>query len=217
MITCVFTSCGRFDLLDITIKSFINHNTLPIEKYIVIDNSTKIDAMYHIEKIVSNLKNVDVIINSENIGQVASIDKAYSLITTEYIFHCEDDWYFYRSGFMEKSLEILLDNSMVVNVNIRERNNGDRGSFHPIDNNELVTKYGVKYFLYSQNYLGEWHGFSWNPGLRRKSDYNIIAPYKQYVNEQGVGSKYKELGFRSACLDMSYCKHIYWHIFTFLS
>jgi len=33
----------------------------------------------------------------KNIGQIKSIDKAYSMVDTEYIFHCEDDWEFYDS------------------------------------------------------------------------------------------------------------------------
>ena len=34
----------------------------------------------------------DVLVNKKRMGQLFSIDKAYSLVTTEYIFHCEDDW-----------------------------------------------------------------------------------------------------------------------------
>jgi hypothetical protein len=34
----------------------------------------------------------DVIVNKKRMGQLFSIDKAYSVVDTEYIFHCEDDW-----------------------------------------------------------------------------------------------------------------------------
>ena len=46
-------------------------------------------------------------LNRENIGQNASIDKMYKNVNTEYIFHCEEDWEFYKSGFIEDSLKVL--------------------------------------------------------------------------------------------------------------
>ena len=39
------------------------------------------------------------------IVSIKSIDSVYSTIDTEYIFHCEDDWEFYDSSFIEKSLK----------------------------------------------------------------------------------------------------------------
>lgn len=207
-VTCVFTSCGRFDMLDITFNTFINTNTYPIEKYIIIDNSTLPTAYESIKKIVKDIPNVDIIVNLENIGQVASIDKAYELVDTEFIFHSEDDWFFFNSGYIEESLDVLLFDKQISNINLRIRFDGERGSMHPIDNTIKYTNNNVIYFEYLQNYLGEWHGFSWNPGLRRKSDYNKIKPYKNYNNEQGVGMVYKNLNFKAACLNLSFCKHI---------
>lgn len=207
-VTCVFTSCGRFDLLDITFNSFIKQNNYPIEKYIIIDNSTLPTAYESIQKIVGDIKHVEIIVNEENIGQVSSIDKAYTLVDTEFIFHCEDDWLFFNSGFIDKSIDVLNFDPKIVNLNIRSRFNGERGSTHPIHNERKVTDNNTTYYEYVQNFLGEWHGFSWNPGLRRKSDYDLVKPYKQYVNEQGVGKKFKELEYKSACLESFYCKHV---------
>ena len=34
----------------------------------------------------------EVLVNKKRMGQLFSIDKAYSIVATEYIFHCEDDW-----------------------------------------------------------------------------------------------------------------------------
>lgn len=205
-ITCVFTSCGRFDLLQRTIESFKKFNTYPIESFIVIDNSElngaydKIVYMFHPDDVLA-------IVNDQNIGQIASIDKAYSWVKTDYIFHSEDDWEYFDYGFIEKSLDILKYNDKITNVSIRVRFDGERGSMHPISNMKTTTN-GTNYFEYLPNYLGTWHGFSFNPGLRRLSDYNLIKPYKQYINEQGVGQKYRELEYISACLENFYCKHI---------
>jgi hypothetical protein len=209
-VTFVITSCGRFDLLEHTIKTFKKYNKYPIEKFVIIDNSCKFEYQDVIKSFFNKDDNVVIIFNETNIGQVNSIDKVYqNYVDTEYIFHCEDDWEFYNEGFISRSLEIMKENKKISNINIRTRFSGDRGSMHPIENNLYVTKdCQVGYYLYETNYLNEYHGFSWNPGLRRLSDYKThIGNYKQYVNEQGANQRYFELGFRAACLEESYCRH----------
>lgn len=206
-ISVVFTSCGRFDLLEKTVKSFVRFNTHHIKKYFVIDNSTNPQTENSLKHIFRDLENTTFIINETNIGQVASIDKAYSFVDTEYIFHCEDDWEFYDYGFIEESKKILEENSFIGNVNLRKRNDGTKGSFHPVEG-PFTSVSETVYYLYALDYFNIWHGFSWNPGLRRLKDYDQIKPYKQYINEQGVNEKMKSLGFRAACLEKQYCVHL---------
>lgn len=214
MITGVFTSCGRFDLLRRTLSTFVKYADMPLQDIIVIDNSTLPTVDKEIEKIVTEIKRpISLIANPENIGQVSSIDTAYSFVETEYIFHCEDDWEFFDSGFLSLSKKLLEDVPNIVNINLRVRFDGEKGSMHPVSE-VMQSKKGIKYHQYQLNYLGAWHGFSWNPGLRRRSDYELIKPYKQYGEESGVGRKYKEMGYISACLEKSYCKHIGTNSFT---
>ncbi len=214
-ITVVFTSCGRFDLLKTTIESFKQHCNYPIKKYIVIDNSTLPNAKDEIKSLLTDVPN-DVIVNETNIGQISSIDKAYELVNTKFIFHCEDDWEFYDYDFIQKSLNVLKYNDKITNVNLRRRFDGSKGSMAPIG--ELKsTDDNTKYHEYEQNYLGVWHGFSWNPGLRRLSDYDLVKPYKKFGDEVYVGQAYKEMGYKSACLEKCYCKHIGDHSVTPLS
>jgi hypothetical protein len=209
MVTVVFTSCGRFHLLERTFKSFIEKNTYPIEKIIIIENSGIVESEGILKQMISGYGGVvDIIINKDNIGQVRSIDKAYGFVGTEYIFHCEDDWEFIDTNFIEQSIDVLKHDEKISNINLRIRFDGERGSMHPIEPFTKQTESGTIYHEYVQNYLNEWHGFSWNPGLRRLSDYQTIKPYINYTNEQGVGQKYKDLGFKAACLEKFYCKHI---------
>jgi len=208
MITAIFTSCGRFDLLRRTLESFVKNIDLEIEKIIVIDNSTFDHAETEIRSISELIKTpLYYVINEKNIGQVSSIDLAYAYVDTEYIFHCEDDWEFFDTGFLKLSIELLKERPDIVNINLRVRFDGEKGSMHPISE-PMTTSTGVNYHEYLVNYLGAWHGFSWNPGLRRKKDYDLIKPYKQYIEESGVGKKYKDLGYVAACLEKSYCRHI---------
>ena len=208
-VTVVFTSCGRFNLLKKTLESFMRFNTYPVEKIIIIENSGILESKEVLERIVKKYEdNFQIIVNDTNIGQVASIDKAYGFIETEYIFHSEDDWEFFDSNFIEKSIDVLNEDPKIININLRVRFDGERGSMHPLEPFTKQTKNGTIYHEYTRDYLNEWHGFSWNPGLRRLSDYNLIKPYINYNNEQGVGQKYRDMDYRSACLEKFYCKHI---------
>ena len=217
MITAIFTSCGRFDLLEKTMASFFKYADIPIETTIVIDNSTLPQTEQAIKQIAISLgRPFDLIANEENIGQVLSIDTAYSFVDTEYIFHCEDDWEFFDEKFLSLSKGLLEERSDIVNVNLRVRFDGEKGSMHPVSD-LMTTPNGIKHHEYLLDYLDAWHGFSWNPGLRRKKDYDLIKPYKQYGEESGVGKKYREIGFKAACLEKPYCKHIGTHSSTLKS
>lgn len=208
MITVVFTSCGRFDLLEKTMSSFSKHVDMPVEKIIVIENSAMPGAGEKIQYILEKLSiKATVIVNEKNLGQIASIDRAYSFVETDYIFHCEDDWEFFDTGFMQLSKTLLDDVPNIINVNLRVRFDNEIGAGHPILDLKQ-SKNGIKYHEYEFDYQGDWNGFSWNPGLRRLSDYKLIESYKFYGEESLVGKKYKELGFVGACLEKSYCRHI---------
>ena len=96
-ITFVLTSCNRFDLLEETLKSFIKYNDYPINKYIFIEDSHKISELEAVVNKFPSIKQKALLLNNDpKLGQMASIDKAYSHVETNYIFHCEEDWEFYN-------------------------------------------------------------------------------------------------------------------------
>ena len=214
MITLVITSCGRFDLLKRTIESFIKFNTYPVEEVIIIDDSENKVAHDKIRDLMCKTHiPMTLILNEINIGQISSIDRAYAEVKTKYLFHCEDDWEFYKPGFLEKSLIILENKPKILQVWLRAHYDTNT---HPIEK-ELYEIHGVKYQIMQVNAIGgAWHGFTLNPGLRRLEDYNLVAPFTQYLKdgdfnaltECRIGQKYFELGFRSAILTEGYIKHI---------
>lgn len=215
-VTLVITSCNRPILLRVTILSFIKYNTYPIERCIIIDdsggkgvNDFMLDMNLPFE--------VYFIYNDKNIGQIASIDKAYSYVTTPYIFHCEEDWEFYKSDFIQNSLDILHEDEKIVCVWLRKY--GD--SPHPVDNKIINNKYKLMNIAFYENANRSWMGFTFNPALRRKCDYDIVKPFvdacKPYNNNVGpdefdLQKVYKNLGYYAAITLNSngYVKHIGW-------
>ncbi len=200
-ITFTLTACGRPDLLEKTMDSFFQFNTYLIERFKIIDDST-ISGVN--DKLIEKYKdyNIEWIHNTERLGQTKGIDIMYSDIETEYIFHCEDDWQFTKYGFIEKSILILEDNPKIVLVGLRAHND---------TNGQPIEYYNEEFDLMSLNFNGIWHGFTFNPGLRRLSDYLLVKPYENIGWEAELNQKYKELGYRAAILKDKHVEHIGWN------
>lgn len=214
-VTLVITSCGRFDLLKETLVSFFKFNTYPISECIIVEDSGSVTTLDFLLKYIP--VPVKFIINERNIGQIQSIDKAYSQVSTPYIFHCEDDWEFFKHGFIEESFKILNVDEKVITVWLRSHTDTMR---HPIDL-EIISKENTQYQYLATNYLGKWHGFTLNPGLRRTSDCLKLYPYSNLevmvrkkktslIGEVDLSVHFFNAGFRGAitCDSEGFIRHI---------
>lgn len=223
-ITITLTSCARWDLLESTIKSLIQFWDGPKPMRILVyednnlnDNEKKLledlfcDWGYIGSKAVAYIG-----LRCGKVGQIKAIDELYKFVTTPYIFHCEDDWTFTKTGFIQKSLSILEEKPNIMQVWLRNPN--DRNG-HPAIGQVLTTEDGVKYQMMKTGFRGLWHGFSFNPGLRRLSDYQKLYPNGMYADvhwspsnplqaEQLVGKQYFKHGFRAATTLEGYVRHI---------
>jgi hypothetical protein len=199
--TVVITSCRRFDLLRKTIETLVPNLDVPAKRWIVIEDSGNED----VRKSVTGLGvDVDVIVNEQQIGQMRSIDRAYAEVTTPYIFHCEDDWAFLRPGFIRESLSILDAFPKVSMVGLRARS----------ELNPLVRELpkarlkDVEYFMFDPKLHPEYFSYSFNPGLRRLSDYKAHGPFAAIGLEQDVSYAFKKAGFNIANLERPAVQHI---------
>ena len=217
-VTFVVTCCGRPDLLEKTLDSFMKFNTYPIRQYIVVEDSGKPGIISEsLKKKYETLPFV-WIENKENIGQIKSIVNAYRNVKTKYVFHCEDDWEFYREGFIEQSKVILETIPTVIQAWLRERNDTNG---HPVEK-ELLTATNMQtgeeaafsYITATHNTI--WHGFSFNPGLKRMSDYipyDLVTKYlgkKDSGAECQIGEHYFKKGYRAVILHQGYIRHTGW-------
>ena len=123
-VTFVMTACGRVDLMVQTLDSFLKYNTYPIKRYIITEDSAD-ESVFEQCKLLNQQKyggKLEFIFNNPKIGQARSIDLAYSTIDTEYVFHCEEDWEFYKSGFIEH-LENFSNTTIFSSVSLKSRIN----------------------------------------------------------------------------------------------
>ncbi len=132
----------------------------------------------------SNIGTVRWIQNECRRGQIYSIDRAYSQVKTDYIFHCEDDWEFQLGGsWLVESKQILDKYPMIHQVSLR----GDCGWHQLIDQSPYE---GVKIAM--PYWHGCWGGISFNPGLRRLSDYKKIGSYGLHISYSKGGLEHEK-------------------------
>lgn len=204
MITFCLTSCERPDLLEITLDSFFKFNTYPIERYIISEDSPV--RMPELEK---KYPQIGFLYNDtgKRYGMMRNIDKVYSTVSTKYIFHCEEDWSFYREGFIEKSLPILETKPNILQVWLRDVNDTNG---HPIEPFVFEIE-NSKYRFVSTGYMDWFHGYSTNPSLRRTKDivnFGDLIEGCETNGEHLVSQYYFGQGFRSVILTDGFVKHI---------
>lgn len=203
-VTLVVTSCGRFDLLKLTLDSFDRFNTAPIREVIITEDSG--DESVHAVVPSSWAGHCTVLVNKPKLGQLASIDLAYSKVSTAYIFHCEDDWEFYRPGFVEDSIVILENKPNVLQVWLRSYAHDLRihSPYLHYGKREVVA--GVACYPVLSD-KPEWQSFSLNPGLRRYKDYLLCAPFSGHGGEKALSKRYAELNLIAMALEADAVLH----------
>lgn len=186
-VSIMITSCGRFDLLKRTLESLNKFNTHPIRKVYITEDSGSQDVFACIPE--EWRENTKVYMNQPKLGQLASIDLAYSEIDTKWVFHCEDDWEFYRPGFIEDSMTLLSEDAQALQVWLRS-------AAHDLAIHSPYVYFGSRNeieniaFYKVNSEKADWQGFSLNPGLRRIADYKQHAPYAQFSGEKDLSRLY---------------------------
>lgn len=202
--TALFTSCDRHDLLRETLITFASTcDQPPLETYIVEDSALPEPEWL---REISGLGKVTWVSNGQRCGQLFSCDRLWSLCKTEWAFWCEDDWRFTEHLWLEKSYAIMAPNPDIFTVNIRS------DWHHPL----VVDPKGRGFKIAEPGWCGGWGGFSFNPGLRRKSDYERIGGYgvhgsyssHGFQNELALSQLYMAMGYTVASLTTGHTHHI---------
>ena len=217
-VTICLTSCGRWDLLEKTISSLVTYwDGEPPAAFYINDDSGQINQKLMSELDRFLMRHWQIMADwtfTKREGQPQAIDKTYQLVQTKYIFHCEDDWEFYNSGFIADSRSVLESEPKCACVWIRHPN--DRNG-HTVLPGVKLTKQGVRYQQLAHRFKGDWHGMTWSPGLRRLSDYIAMGKFSDMcewrsndhiISEKQYNKKYYEAGYVGMCLCRGFVKHI---------
>lgn len=209
--TVTLTSCGRFDLLEQTLRSLLPRLDGPAEAILISEDSADHGIHEVLEQFRSNLvPMILAVVNDPPIGQIASIDNLYQLVDTDWVFHCEDDWEFFGAGFIESSFALLMEHSEFSMVGLRDASEYGVSAFGP-EQVDPQTRVRHRIADGSSRWQGQYSGIHFNPGLRRMSDYRSVGPYGTLgrdVREVTVSEAYRDLGYRVAILAEPAVRHI---------
>jgi hypothetical protein len=188
-VTVCLTSCARMDLLRRTLASFAAFN--PGGGLIVSEDSGD-PAMR--DAIASEFPSATLIWAPERLGQMRSIDRMFSRVTTPYLFHLEDDWLFDGAVDWAALIRLLETRSDVANIAVR-------------DFEEIKPKYrarsdrtvieGQVFQVMRTDAHPEFFGWSNGPGLQRTKTYFEYAPFAALRHDQ-VSARIKADGGREA-------------------
>jgi len=210
-VTLFITACNRPDLLKITLESFLKFNTYPIYEAIIMEDSGK-------EGINDFVKDIlpfpcTIYYNNPKRGQMKSIEYGSQFIKTPYVFHCEEDWEFYNSGFIEKSFEILQQDTTITSVLLLPF------SYFSINNNKfsipIMKPQKKEYWICGTwDYFGRFFGhFSFNPGLRTLEVHKAHMPFPENFGEKDLSAEFHKKGMKCAVINFpeGYVRHIGWN------
>ena len=220
----VITSCGRFDLLRRTVASFLKFADVQPKQYILVKDSG--DESVREVLAPFNLP-FEILVNKPSLAGRgtsierlhAAIDRAYTQVKFPYIFHCEDDWEFFRTGFIQESfivLNALPKASAVIlrgrdwrkllrNLPVKEIKTGNITARQHDKTIPLIVRFCHPESPDSYKMLIGYY----MPGLRRLADYKKVAPLSKIKGGEAVLSyRLLMMGFTAAHLEIPACAHI---------
>lgn len=198
--TIILTACDRVDLLKITLESFFTLNTHRIDKFHVHNDGD--DSLF--ADLIEKYPNITWHFSGERIGLAKSLDYLMKFVNDEYYFTCEDDWLFSGNrNFISESLVIIENNPDINQVWIRRRD--DHG--HPLGDAYTLNNIAVRDVAKQFQHL--WGGFTFNPSLRRLSDYKKYFPngYAKHGDEIDCNNHVEKIGYRAVSLVDAACIH----------
>lgn len=202
--TALVTSCDRHDLLKETLTTFASTCDQPPMETIIVEDSAAPEPEWI--RSTNGLGKITWVSNKQRVGQLFSCDRLWSLCKTEWAYWLEDDWKFTENQYFEKEYAILRDNPDIVCVNIRS------DWHHPL----VEDAQGRAFKIAEPQWAGGWGGFTFNPGLRRRADYDRIGSYAAcgsygaagFQNELALSKLYLAMGLKVASLAQGCCHHI---------
>ena len=202
----ICTSCDRHDLLKITFESFMDNLTETEKQHLgniyIYEDGPRVP-------VIEGVKH-EILYDVKRVGQIKALDALMKKVQTPFYFNLEDDWQFVKPGFIELSFEVMQRHSQMINLVLRGAGNANG---HP-----ELQRQGEPFNILTTAYKGIWHGFSFNPSLRRLSDYKLL-PGKSYskhtrfrfkqpwISESDLGELYRRMGYYAGNTKETYCAH----------
>lgn len=198
-VTTVLTSCGRFDLLEQTVASFLEH--FAAAKIIVAEDAEK---PREAAAFAAKFPAVEIRVNEPKLGQMRSIDKLYATLCTPYVLHLEDDWGFTRGLDLDSVIGFLEARPDISVVCIANRVYDPRYARSA----RRTQNGGIEYLVWDLDAHPKWFSYSFNPSIARLSLWREIGPFARFLTEENLSHFLKARGMRIAMVAPGIADHI---------
>lgn len=203
-ISFVLTSCGRFDLLKQTVESMKPWIYKFPQKILIEDSGKNHEILEYLKE-----NGFLILINQSKLGQLQSIDKAYSYTSHPYIFHCEDDWSFTDIPDLDLAKHILDINPKISQICFR---NPQSCTLYTERAQHYTTIYykdsTLLYPPFDLRKKWKHFGFVLNPHLIRKYVVEKIYPYASHLTEGLIAYTLQQQGYNLVIQSPGNCVHI---------
>jgi len=209
-VTATILSCGRFDLLQRSIESFLRTALTGVN--VIIYDDSAIEAQH--QKIVDEYgKKFDLYLGEERKGQAWGIDFLFSKVETPWIFYLEDDWLFLEDGYLQESARVLTEDASIMICGLAIKQSyfslGAATNLHEVSG---VRVYDHPKWRIDEKH-GWWNGWIGSPNLKRTSDVRSLPKFFSVYDEEAWDREvWKNLvenkGKKSVWLEKCYVEHL---------
>jgi len=197
-VAVVLTSCGRFDLLEATVGSFLRH--FDARRIVIAEDSENFDGA---RAFAQKFPVADVRVNSPKLGQMRSIDALYATLDAPYVLHLEDDWEFNGPADIDAILSFMEQRADISVVCIGYRLD-KRFAAHA----RQASHAGVDYLVWDLDAHPKWFSYSFNPSIGRLALWREVGPFARFGTEEGLSQFCKARGLRIAMVIPGIANHI---------
>ena len=141
----------------------------------------------------------------KQVGHHSAVDAMYSLVTTPYIFHCEDDWLFTAAPNLEQSLRLLENPDISV---VCYRSISDFKFLPDLSSQIEIKQYQNIEYNSLINLHDQWHGYTFNPHLSKIELWQKNKPFSKFKKERHISRWQRSLNHHVAFIVPGCCHHI---------
>jgi hypothetical protein len=197
-LTPVLTSCGRFDLLAQTVRSFLAH--FDTDRIVIAEDSGK---GAEAAEFARGFPVVEMHVNQPKLGQFRSIDALYQRISTPFVLHMEDDWEFSGGVDLDRVIAFLEARPDISVVCIGYRL--DPRFTHKARKEKHA---GIDYIVWDVDAHPKWFSYSFNPSVGRIALWRELGSFARFVTEEEISAYCKARGMRIAMVSPAVAHHI---------
>lgn len=205
-LTITMTTCNRLELTRRTLRSLQEFESIKAVRVLVdCYNETFVEELRREFPSVL-LENSTSDSENKNVRHMNNLQQLFKNVKTKWWFHCEDDWEFFRGGFIEDSMRVLTNTSDIYMVIGRQAN-----TFKPHVNKTygwVNDEYSV--LRTNSGPHGYFTSYTANPALLDTSKVHfLIGDFASFKAEYDIS---RHLGRHTNALVGIFKNHYYEHI-----